>query len=100
MNAGSMKALACRDSIALLDAYVDGELSGEAASRMFRHVSGCRNCSELVDERKFIKNRVRASVSSTFTPAQLICNVHAALRKVDRSNKPELFPDIPSGRKP
>jgi len=90
-----MKALACRDSIALLDAYVDGELSGEAASRMFRHVSGCRNCSELVDERKFIKNRVRASVSSTFTPARLICNVHDALRKMaDRINRysPRIFP--------
>jgi anti-sigma factor RsiW len=72
----------CGAVIAWADSYVDRELPVGAAGQVFRHLSGCEMCTALVDEKTYIKNKVKASVNSAAVPARLIWDVHAALRKV------------------
>ena len=39
----------CEEYAALLDLYVDGELSGEEAARVRAHLESCPSCQAYVD---------------------------------------------------
>ncbi|HEX9505594.1 MAG TPA: zf-HC2 domain-containing protein, partial [Acidimicrobiia bacterium] len=42
------RALVCRDAVALMTAYLDGELSGRDRDRLETHLAGCPHCSEYL----------------------------------------------------
>jgi anti-sigma factor RsiW len=41
-------ALVCRDAVALMAAYLDGELPPEDRARLEDHLAGCPHCSEYL----------------------------------------------------
>ena len=44
------RELVCREAVALIAAYVDGSLGGRDRARLERHLSGCRHCSEYLEQ--------------------------------------------------
>jgi anti-sigma factor RsiW len=42
------RALVCRDAVALMAAYLDGELTGRDRERLEAHLAGCPHCSEYL----------------------------------------------------
>jgi anti-sigma factor RsiW len=42
------RALVCRDAVALMTAYLDGELSGRDHDRLEAHLADCPHCSEYL----------------------------------------------------
>ncbi len=61
-----------------VDAFVDGELSGEQTRRLQAHVTSCTECSTLVDQRTEVKRltialpEVRAPREFRLTPGMLV----------------------------
>jgi anti-sigma factor RsiW len=45
---GRRRALLCRDAVALLAAYLDGELTGRDRERLEAHLAGCPHCAEYL----------------------------------------------------
>ncbi len=42
------RALVCRDAVALMTAYLDGELAGRDRDRLDAHLAGCPHCAEYL----------------------------------------------------
>lgn len=42
------RALACRDAVALMTAYLDGELAGQDRARLEAHLEHCPHCAEYL----------------------------------------------------
>jgi anti-sigma factor RsiW len=42
------RALVCRDAVALMTAYLDGELSAKDRARLEGHLADCPHCSEYL----------------------------------------------------
>ena len=42
------RALACRDAVALMTAYLDGELSASDGARLEAHLADCPHCTEYL----------------------------------------------------
>ena len=42
------RALVCRDAVALMTAYLDGELRGDERTRLEAHLADCPHCSEYL----------------------------------------------------
>ena len=42
------RALACRDAVALMTAYLDGELAAGDRERLEGHLAACPHCSEYL----------------------------------------------------
>ena len=42
------RALVCRDAVALMTAYLDGELAGPDRHRLEAHLADCPHCSEYL----------------------------------------------------
>ncbi len=42
------RALVCRDAVALIAAYLDGELRDRERDRLEAHLANCRHCSEYL----------------------------------------------------
>lgn len=59
-------ALACRDAVALMAAYLDGELAVADRARLEEHLAGCPHCSEYLAQL-----RVVIDVAGEVTPDDL-----------------------------
>jgi len=44
------RELVCRDAVALMTAYLDGELDGRDRSRLEAHLADCPHCSEYLTQ--------------------------------------------------
>jgi anti-sigma factor RsiW len=42
------RSLVCRQAVALMGDYLDGQLSGRDRVRLERHLAGCPHCSEYL----------------------------------------------------
>jgi anti-sigma factor RsiW len=42
------RALVCRDAVALMTAYLDGELDSRSTDRLEAHLADCAHCSEYL----------------------------------------------------
>ena len=42
------RALVCRDAVALMQDYLDGELKGSDRGRLEQHLAACPHCSEYL----------------------------------------------------
>lgn len=70
----------CEEYAALLDPYVDGELSGEEAARVREHVAECSGCRTYVEGALAIRAAF-PDVEETAVPEGFAEGVMAAVRK-------------------
>lgn len=69
----------CEEFAALLDPYVDGELSGEEAARVRAHLEGCPGCQAYADGALAIRAAF-PEIGETAVPAGFAQGVMAAVR--------------------
>ena len=72
----------CEEFAALLDSYVDGELSGEEAARMQAHLETCPGCRRYVDDALAIRAAF-PEVEETEVPEGFAEGVMAAVREAE-----------------
>jgi len=53
--------MTCHEALALLEDYVDGELSGSREAQVSRHLDGCPSCREEVESTIILKAVLRQS---------------------------------------
>ena len=84
-------AFECSDVENLVDFYVDGELPQELTPKFQFHLSGCPNCSELVDDVVAIVDVAR-TLSNRSLPAGVKERLREHLkREVDLRPPPKLY---------
>jgi anti-sigma factor RsiW len=71
----------CKEAARLLDAYLDSELELSLRIELEEHLSLCRSCWSLVQERQKFRIFFRASGPTYEAPPQLRTKVLAALRR-------------------
>ena len=69
----------CEEYAALLDLYVDGELSGEEAARVRAHLESCPSCQAYVDGALAIRAAF-PEAEETVVPEGFVQGVMAAVR--------------------
>jgi mycothiol system anti-sigma-R factor len=62
----------CRETIRELDAFLDGELSGEARTNIHLHLNGCLDCLQAFDFQAELKAAIRRKCSTDTLPPGLI----------------------------
>ena len=56
---GRRRALVCRDAVALMTAYLDGELSDRDRVRLEAHLADCPHCSEYLAQLRITLDAAR-----------------------------------------
>lgn len=70
----------CEEFAALLDPYVDGELSAEEAARVREHLAGCPGCRGYVDDALAVRAAF-PDAEDTLVPEGFTAGVMAAVRE-------------------
>ena len=71
----------CKKALALLDAYLSGEVTTESAAQINSHLERCLECSEQFHVREHIKRRLQVAVSRSPTPTGLERKVSRSVRR-------------------
>lgn len=74
-------ALTCMEVLALLDRFVDGELSDSELAAVRLHVANCSRCAEFVDRYASTINALRSFVEDSI-PEGSFARVLPRLREV------------------
>jgi anti-sigma factor (TIGR02949 family) len=80
-------ALYCSDIDALLQAYLDGELSSHELGDFESHVSGCASCRERTDRESATHARLRRLLAAPPAPSGLRRQILASLDREDAANE-------------
>lgn len=81
----------CEEFAALLDLYVDGELSGEEAARVRAHLERCPGCQSYVDEALAIRAAF-PEAEGTVVPEGFAEGVMAAVRTLENAKTSKTGP--------
>lgn len=84
----------CEEFAALLDPYVDGELSGEEAARVRDHLATCPGCRSYVDDALALRAAF-PDVEETAVPEDFAAGVMEAVRALEAAKEKR----APSGRR-
>ena len=87
----------CEEYAALLDPYVDGELSGEEAARVREHVAECSGCRTYVEGALAIRAAF-PDVEETAVPEGFAEGVMAAVRKSEERKREKAVTAIRKNR--
>lgn len=74
----------CDKTRARLDAYLSGELTNESNLELVTHLGGCAECQREADHRAWVRNRVRAAVTSVEVSPFLAERIRARLAEPER----------------
>ena len=80
MNSISIDGFGCDEVRQLSDAFIDGELLGEAHLQLLQHIRRCIRCSAFIEEKTGLKRLVRTSVRGLTVPAALYRRIRAHIR--------------------
>jgi anti-sigma factor (TIGR02949 family) len=69
----------CKKLREMLDAYVDRELSAEAATQVEAHIAECSSCRRAVEGLARLREAVRAAAGKPEVPQQLLARVRGSL---------------------
>ena len=67
----------CRETIAELDAFLDGELSEEMRLHLHSHLQGCHDCYSAFDFQAELKAAIRRKCSEEPVPPSLLRKIQA-----------------------
>ena len=75
----------CRQTVQQMDAYLDGNLTPDQTRQLSEHLGHCSPCSQEIETRKGIRERLQSAAQSIPTPPYL----EARIRKhIQESRKP------------
>jgi anti-sigma factor (TIGR02949 family) len=69
----------CKKLREMLDAYVDRELSADAAAQAEAHIAECRSCRRAVEGLARLREAVRTAAGKPEVPQQLLARVQGSL---------------------
>ena len=61
----------CHEVTELADAFIDGEYLAGAWMQIRLHMQACLSCADFIEEKRWLKNRVRAAVKGLSVPTTL-----------------------------
>lgn len=67
----------CRETIAELDAFLDGELSDDVRAHIDAHLNGCNDCLSAFDFQAELKAAIRRKCSGDTLPPGLLGKIEA-----------------------
>lgn len=67
----------CRETIAELDRFLDGELSDDARAHIHAHLDGCTDCLQAFDFQAELKAAIRRKCSHEDLPEGLLGKIEA-----------------------
>ena len=67
----------CRETIAELDAFLDGELSDDVKAHIDAHLNGCTDCLSAFDFQAVLKDAIRRKCSNEALPPGLLGKIEA-----------------------
>lgn len=67
----------CRETIAELDAFLDGELSDDVKAHIDAHLNGCTDCLSAFDFQAVLKAAIRRKCSTETLPQGLLGKIEA-----------------------
>lgn len=67
----------CRETIAELDRFLDGELSEETRAHIHAHLEGCTDCLSAFDFQAELKAAIRRKCSEETLPPGLLSRIEA-----------------------
>ncbi|HWL45075.1 MAG TPA: zf-HC2 domain-containing protein [Ilumatobacter sp.] len=73
----------CRETIAELDAFLDGELSDDVRTHIHAHLEGCTDCLSAFDFQAELKAAIRRKCSDEALPTGLLGKIQACFGDVD-----------------
>ncbi len=79
-NASSLRIETCADARGLVDGYVSGELPSEALRAIELHCERCPECTEIIEARSRVRQRLREAVLGQELPSGLRGRVLEAIR--------------------
>jgi Putative zinc-finger len=82
---------ACRKFRAKLDSYIDNELLTESNLEMMEHFGRCAPCTQAVQERQNVRERLRKAVRDIKVPPGLEGQVRDRLRQTTRPQPGKVF---------
>ena len=96
MSCGNPHATDCREVIARVHGYLDGELDGVSAEQVRQHLQECAPCLSQFDIEQVIKAMVARSCACEPAPTELRENVVARLTEIRLSyTRVEVWQDGP-----
>jgi anti-sigma factor RsiW len=78
----------CEKTRKYLDFYIDNELMTETNHEMFKHLEGCRECSQAMQDRLLIRNRLREAVNREPIPRTLQERLQKTIRQGNHAHRP------------
>lgn len=70
----------CNETIRELDAFLDGELSDDARSRIHHHLDGCMDCLQAFDFHAELKIVIQRKCNNDEMPAGLLDRIQQCFR--------------------
>ena len=69
----------CKETIAELDRFLDGELTDDFRAHIHAHLAGCTDCLSAFDFQAELKAAIRRKCSSEPLPPSLLSKLEACL---------------------
>jgi len=89
--------VSCQETRDLIHGYLDDELDLVRNLEIERHLQYCLTCSQVLRNQQESRSAITTGSLYYHAPASLQTRVRSAVRK---ANKPEIFPQIMSGKTP
>lgn len=67
----------CRETLAELDRFLDGELSDDTRAHIHAHLNGCTDCLSAFDFQAELKAAIRRKCSGEQLPPGLLARIQA-----------------------
>ena len=77
----------CARTWKYLDYYLSDELSIEATLEVTRHLAACKACSDEIERRGQVRDRLRSAVQGEGVPADLRRKVVKIVRHINRGDR-------------
>src|SRR5436309_2972426 len=78
----------CEKARKYLDSYISNELMVETSHEVLKHLEGCRECSQVLRDRLFTRNRLREAVNREAVPFALRERLEKSIRQENAGLKP------------
>jgi anti-sigma factor (TIGR02949 family) len=86
----------CKETIAELDRFLDGELTDDFRSHIHAHLAGCTDCLSAFDFQAELKAAIRRKCSNEPLPPGLLTKIQACFDTTSGDASSEAADDSPT----